>query len=151
VVAVGVGVGLVVLAVAAVRLEVAPRTPVLPLEELAVVRGASRVKGPVALLYIDRACPRCRPAVVAFDSLVRASGTSGFVVVGDRRDSAGALVRYAADAGVVASGLALDTAHTLARAAALRAVPVLITVDRLGIGTVSYGTPVRLTHTGASP
>jgi hypothetical protein len=89
--------------------------------------------------------------VVAFDSLVRASGSTGFVVAGDPRDSAGALERYAADAGVVASGLALDTAHALARAAAFKAVPALITVDRLGIGTVSYGAPVRLTHTGASP
>jgi hypothetical protein len=141
----------VVLAVAAVRLEVGQRTAVLPLAGLEVVRGAAQVRGPVALLYIDPACPHCRPAAIAFDSLVRATGTPAFIVAGDPRDSARALMRYADAAGVQASGLALDTAHLLAHAAALKAVPVLITVDRLGIGTLSYGAPVRLTHTGASP
>jgi hypothetical protein len=148
---VGIGLALVLLLGAAVRLRWAQRTAILPLDALVVVRGPIRVTPPVALLYIDRACPHCRPAVARFDSLARAAHIPAFIVAGDARDSAIALVRYADATGAQSTGLALDTAQTLAHAAALKAVPVLVMVDRLGLGTVTYGTPLRLTRTRDSP
>jgi hypothetical protein len=148
--ALGVGIGLVVLVGAATRLRRVPAVPV-PLAALQVVRGPVRVTAPVALLYIDRSCLYCRAAVVRFDSLVRASRARAFIVSNDRRDSAGALARYAARVGVRASGLALDTGHVLAHAERLNAVPVLVVVDQFGAATIAYGAPFRLTRTGAGP
>ena len=137
-------------AAARVRLRHVPAVRA-PLAALEVVRGPAHVTAPVALLYIDRACPRCRPAAARFDSLARADRLNAFIVSNDRRDSAGALERYAGQAGVRASGLALDTAHAFAHAERLGAVPVLVLVDAFGGATISYGAPVRLTHTGADP
>jgi hypothetical protein len=149
-VAFGVAISLVLVAAAATRIRRVGGGRA-PLGALAVVRGPARVTAPVALLYIDRSCSHCRPAVIRFDSLARVAGVPAFIVSNDRRDSAAALERYAAQAGVRASGLALDTAHALARAARLSAVPVLVVVDAFGAATITYGAPVRLTHTGASP
>jgi hypothetical protein len=151
----GVAILLVMVAGAAARVRlrrVPPTTSVpAPLAALEVVRGPARVTAPVALLYIDRACPRCRPAAARFDSLARADRVNAFIVSNDRRDSAAALERYASQAGVRASGLALDTAHAFAHAERLGAVPVLVLVDAFGGATITYGAPVRLTHTGAGP
>jgi hypothetical protein len=141
---------LVLLAAATARLRRVPAARV-PLASLDVVRGPAHVTAPVALLYIDRSCPHCRPAAIRFDSLARATRVPAFIVSNDRRDSAAALARYAASAGVRATGLALDTGHALARAERLAAVPVLVLVDRFGAATIAYGAPFRLTRTGASP
>jgi hypothetical protein len=144
---------LVLLAAATARLRRVPVGGALPasLAALDVVRGPMHVRAPVALLYIDRSCAHCRPAAIRFDSLVRRTRVSAYIVSNDRRDSGAALERYAALAGVRATGLALDTGHALAHAERLAAVPALVLVDRFGTANVVYGAPVRLTRTGASP
>jgi hypothetical protein len=150
-VAVGVAILMVVLAAVGARLRRMPSTTALALRSLVVVRGAAPVRPPVALLYVDRACPHCRPAALRFDSLARTARVPAFIVSTDRLDSAAALARYADALGVGSAGLALDTGHLLAHAARLRAVPVVVLVDRLGQVTVTYGAPVRLTRTRDSP
>jgi hypothetical protein len=144
---------LVLLAAATTRFRRAPVGGVLaaPLAALDVVRGPTHVAAPVALLYIDRSCPQCRAAAIGFDSLVRGTRASAYIVSNDRRDSAAALQRYAAAAGLRATGLALDTGRALANAEQLVGVPALVLVDRFGAANVIYGAPVRLTRTAASP
>jgi hypothetical protein len=143
-VAIGVAVVMVVLAGAAARMRSVPPTRAVPVGALVVVRGGERVEAPVALLYVDRGCGHCAAAVERFDSLVRAGAVRGFIVSHENVDSGAALERYADALGVTASGLAMDTAYTVAKAARLRAVPVLVTVNRAGLATVSYGLPDRL-------
>jgi hypothetical protein len=144
VVAIGVAVVMVVLAGAAARMRSVVPARAVPVGALVVVRGGERVEAPVALLYVDRGCGHCAAAVGRFDSLVRSEGVSGFIVSHEHVDSGAALERYADGLGVTASGLAIDTAYTVAKAARLRAVPVLVMVSRAGLATVSYGVPGRL-------
>lgn len=143
-VAIAVAVAMVALAGAAARIRSVPPPRAVPVGALVVVRGGTRVEAPVALLYVDRGCGHCAAAVERFDSLVRSGSVRGVIVSHEHRDSGAALARYADGLGVMASGLAIDTAYTIAKAAGLRAVPVLVSVDRAGLATVSYGVPDRL-------
>src|SRR5271156_578013 len=92
-VAVGVAILMVVLAAVGARLRRMPSATALALRSLVVVRGAAPVRPPVALLYVDRACPHCRPAATRFDSLARTARVPAFIVSTDRLDSAAALAR----------------------------------------------------------